>query len=119
MSDVTVEQKMELVRQVKEQYAKNQNDLSRREQILYGTSFHKTGKSEILSTNEIEDAQQSTSTLGIRFLLAILLFAAFVFLENSGQEIAGFSSTDIYQAMEINYFLSDSSNQDINGLQAP
>lgn len=106
MSDVTVDRKLELVRQVKEQYAKNQNDLSRREQILYGTSFRKTADAGNPGMDPSEDTGAGTGTFRIRLLLAALLLGAVVYMERSGQEFAGITSADIYQAIETDHFMT-------------
>lgn len=106
MSDVTVDRKLELVRQVKEQYAKNQNDLSRREQILYGTSFRKTADTGNPGMDPSEDTGTGAGTFRIRLLLAVLLLGAVVYMERSGQEFAGITSADIYQAIETDRFMT-------------
>ena len=46
MSDFSVEQKLELVQQVRSQYYRNQSDLMNREQILYGRTLTRKPQEE-------------------------------------------------------------------------
>lgn len=124
MSEISAAGRLELVRQIREEYNRNMYDMSNREKILYGrTTRH--GYDEHLSEspqfNEedyINTAPVSRGLFRMRFLAAAFLFLLLFTMNSKGFKIAGYSYGDIYNAISCDYV--DSIDEWItNGLQAP
>ena len=103
MRDVTTEQRLRLIQQVRSRYHENQYDLSNRERILYGKSF--TG--EIPPGTEADlpdpDVNQPFSSFKIRLMIAVLLGAAVISMDRNHIKIAGITSEQIYQAISADF----------------
>lgn len=87
MSEISTEQKLQLIQQVRSQYQENKCSLSSREQILYGN----------------REEKQLHSTFGLRFLAALFLCAAVIFMEQNQTEIAGITAEQVYQAISADF----------------
>lgn len=90
-----VERKMQLTRFIRQENAMNRMKIKNRESILYGTGNPQFSKEELplvhdgyLSEDEYgamrTERNTSQSTFGLRVILAILLFAAVVYLDKNG-----------------------------------
>lgn len=123
MSEISAAGRLELVRQIREEYNRNMYDMSNREKILYGrTTRHEYDNlSEIPQFNEedyINTAPVSRGLFRMRFLAAVFLFLLLFTMNSKGLKIAGYSYEDIYNAISCDYV--DSIDEWIaNGLQAP
>lgn len=127
MSEITTEQRLRLVQQIRQEHNQNRQAIQSRERILYGREAG--GQSGFLQGNmafqEFQNADytlekeegvfvpQGTipqSTFGLRMLIAALLFVGFFFLEstqiNLGTLDAEVIRTEVnrYSGMEINLF---------------
>ncbi len=89
MSDVTVEQKLQLVQQIRSRYSENQYDIRNRERILYEQDY--TG----------QDAPGFR--LRLRFLLAGLFFAALVAMDKSHIKVAGITAEMVQRVISADY----------------
>lgn len=102
MRDVTTEQRLRLIQQVRSRYHENQYDLSNRERILYGKSF--SGEMTDNMRQENPDADpRPFSSLKIRLMVAILLSVAVISMERNQIKIAGITSEQIYQAISADF----------------
>ena len=101
MSDVTTEQKLRLIQQVRSRYNQNQLDLSNRERIIYGKSLSKLPYDE-RETN-VSDVKPLPSTFRIRLILALLLGATVISMDRNDIKIAGITSDQIYQAISADF----------------
>ena len=101
MSDVTTEQKLRLIQQVRSRYNQNQFDLSNRERIIYGKSISKMPYDE-RETNA-SDAKPTPSTFKIRFMIALLLGITVISMDRNDIKIAGITSDQIYQAISADF----------------
>lgn len=123
MSEISAAGRLELVRQIREEYNRNMYDMSNREKILYGrtTRHGYDNLSEIPQFNEedyINTAPVSRGLFRMRFLAAVFLFLLLFTMNSKGLKIAGYSYEDIYNAISCDYV--DSIDEWIaNGLQAP
>ncbi|MCM1063638.1 MAG: hypothetical protein NC420_04035 [Eubacterium sp.] len=98
MRDVTTEQRLRLVQQVRSRYHENQYDLSNRERILYGKSFVREPSDNM--TREAPDTDpRPFSTFKIRLVIALLLGAAVISMDRNDIKIAGITSEQIYQVI--------------------
>ena len=90
MSNVTTEQRLRLIQQVRSRYHENQYDLSNRERILYGKSF--TGETPGKTDQEVSDADARPpfSSFKLRLVVAILLGAAVISMDRNQTKIADF-----------------------------
>lgn len=102
MRDVTTEQKLRLIQQVRSRYHENQYDLSNRERILYGKSFSRE-ITDSLQPDGPDDGSRPLSSFKIRLLIAILLGAAVISMDRNDIKIAGITSEQIYQAISADF----------------
>lgn len=103
MSDVTMEQKLQLVRQIRSRYNENLYDLSSRERILYGRSgiTDKTTATENISGEETLPLK--SSFFRIRVLFAVLLLLTVVIMDKNGINVAGITTEKIYRVISADY----------------
>lgn len=101
MEEISTEQKLQLVQQIRSQYNRNRYDMNHREQILYGrTSFLK----ERLSTSETEaDVVLTSVSLKFRCALAALLFIFAVVSDFFGIEPLGLEMQQIFTYIAADY----------------
>lgn len=104
MGDISVENKLQLVAQLKNQYHKNQYDLTNREQILYGrTSSHRYDTEDGYLQNMdtiMPDAESHLFTHSrIRLILAVLLATIVISCDSLGVSIFGWDTKAIFTAI--------------------
>jgi len=102
MRDVTTEQRLRLIQQVRSRYHENQYDLSNRERILYGRSFSGEN-SDPLQQEGSDDGSRPFSSFKIRLVIAVLLGAAVISMDRNDIKIAGITSEQIYQAISADF----------------
>lgn len=101
MSDTTMEQKLQLVQQVRSRYNENQYDMYNRERILCGESLHRS--------NRLGDDIEKTEMIGrvsffkVRFLFALLFFLTIVVMDTNNIKVAGITVERIYQVISADY----------------
>lgn len=107
MSDFSVEQKLELVQQVRSRYYRNQSDLMNREQILYGKALTRTPETEFhqpqLSSETTQEPLITDNTVKLRYALAAVLVLLIILFDKSGTTIAGISMQQVFSAIENDY----------------
>lgn len=103
MRDVTTEQKLRLIQQVRSRYHENQYDLSSRERLLYGKSFARDIPGREEQEGMDNDTRPLLSTFRIRLVIAVLLGAAVISMDRSQIKIAGITSEQIYQAISADF----------------
>lgn len=115
MNDMTVEQKLQLVRQVRSRYHENQFDMSNRERILYGKtaiapekalyedSYDRglEGRFTPQGTAQLGDAP--FSFFGIRLFIAALLLTAVIVMDRNDINVAGITTEKIFQVISADY----------------
>lgn len=102
MRDVTTEQRLRLIQQVRSRYHENQYDLSNRERILYGKSFSGEIPENMRQENP-DTAPRPFSSFKLRLMIAILLSAAVISMDRNQIKIAGITSEQIYQAISADF----------------
>ncbi len=102
MHDVTTEQRLRLVQQVRSRYHENQCDLSNRERILYGKSFAREVP-ESFQQDTPDTDPKPVSSFKLRLMIAILLGAAVISMDRNNAKIAGITSEQIYQAISADF----------------
>ena len=109
MSNVTTEQKLQLVQQVRSRYHEDQYDMSNRERLLYGRSSilpEKQGCSSAYGDpyNEpLQPGEEGFTFFKLRFLLALFLAAAVIGIHHNHMSVAGITSEKIFQAISADY----------------
>lgn len=123
MNEITTEQKLRLVQQVRSRYHENQYDLSNRERLLYGrTSFnpdsreqsaadHAAGRQDMQGYYAYGDGYGESLPSGenlfsffrLRFLLAALLLAAAIVIDKNSLNIAGITSEKICEMISADH----------------
>ncbi len=109
MSDVTMEQKLRLVQQVRSRYHENQYDLSNRERILYGKTSSGLQDEGTLRYGEpyYEDTARpeevSFSFLKFRMWIALFLVTAVIVMDRNHMEVAGITAEKIFEVISADY----------------
>lgn len=88
MSDISVDQKLRLIEQVRSQYHRDQYDLLHREQILYGR------------TASAAPDEPLRGSFRIRLAAAVLLFILIVLLDQRDGNILGVTASRVFQSIE-------------------
>lgn len=102
MRDVSTEQRLRLIQQVRSRYHENQYDLSNRERILYGKSF----SGEIPGNMPPEEPGADSrpfSSFKLRLMIAVLLGITVISMDRNQIKIAGITSEQIYQAISADF----------------
>ena len=109
MSDTTIEQKLQLVRQVRSRYHENQYDLSNRERILYGRTSVVPEREGYAASPYDEDYDgtlpegRPLSLMKIRLWIALLLVVMVIIMDTNGMSIAGITSEKIFELISADY----------------
>ena len=115
MSEVSMEQKLQLIRQVRSRYHEDRYDLSNRERLLYGRSgYIPDGRAEYPATYEDAPYKDTYGEmplsgnspfafLRLRFLVAALLLAAVIIMDKNGLDVAGITTEKIYEMISADY----------------
>lgn len=122
MEEISTEQKLQLVQQIRSQYNRNRYDMNHREQILYGRTSSTAGLSQMnsynkmsfqkekLSTTEAEaDVTLTSVSLKFRCALAALLFIFAVISDFFGIKPLGLEMQQIFTYIAADYreYVSD------------
>lgn len=102
MSDITTEQKLQLVQQVRSRYKEDRYDMHRREHILYGREFPVYEESEGYPEARVGGSPAPSSLRG-RLIVAVMLFIGLVVLQENQVKIAGITSEKIYEMISADY----------------
>lgn len=107
MANISVEQKLTMLNQLRSRYDNNQADLMRREQILYGrTSPVSSADAGIgwSSENEVfADTLPVRGTFRLRLLIAAILAVLLILYDQKGKDFLGVSTSQIYTMIEEDY----------------
>ncbi len=114
MGDFSSEQKLQLTRQIRERYRQDRQDLSQREQVLYGRPLSYFEEDENASyyggTEDFETAYGMgdrsagrSGTLGLRILLAIVLVCLLALIDRRGDTLFGLTSGQIMEYISYDY----------------
>ncbi|MCI9188594.1 MAG: hypothetical protein HFH84_03020 [Lachnospiraceae bacterium] len=109
MSDITMEQKLRLVQQVRSRYHENQYDLSNREQILYGKTSAGLQNEDALRygepyyENTVRPEEASFSFLKFRMWIALFLVTAVIVMDRNHMEVAGITAEKIFEVISADY----------------
>lgn len=98
---VSMEKRLQLVKQIRTKYNEDQRDLTNRELILYGRSSRQTAKD--FSEQESPSDETPVSFFRIRLILAVLLFVAVILMDMDDMEMAGITADKIFQAISADY----------------
>ena len=103
----STEQKLELVHFLREDNKRNRMQLHRREQILYGREvpedIYEDMDTESFGTKEISSYKgKGISGFRIRFMVSVILFLSFFYLDRSNEKIGNIDTNQIKTYMEDN-----------------
>ncbi len=99
MRDTATERKLELVQQIRSRYDEDMYDLNSRERILYGRESIRPRE----PYGNTPDSETPQSSFRLRFLLAVLLFAAVVTIDTNQAAPWGITAEKIYRAISTDY----------------
>lgn len=102
---VSVEQKLQLVHFLREDNKRNRMQLHKREQILYGKrvpeDIYEDSESDFYETKEISSYKgKGISGFRVRFMIAVILFLSFFYLDRSNEKIGKIDTNQIENYME-------------------
>ena len=107
MANISVEQKLTMLNQLRSRYDNNQADLMRREQILYGRTSPVSSVDVAItraSENEIcADTLSVQGTFRLRLLIAAILVVLLILSDQKGKDFLGVSTSQIYTMIEEDY----------------
>lgn len=113
MDNISIEQKLELVKQIRSKYNKNISDMSQRERVLYGRTSY-SSKEEVKGASMVdrswyyeEPAEEATvedfSFGRVRFFIAVILLIGVIILDLSGKTLMGVSMDKIFAVISQDY----------------
>lgn len=105
MSEITVEKKLELMRQIRSRNERDRFDMSRREQIVYGKSMGTMAQS-LPQTTFMDDEdyeEQGLPTFPLRALLSVALFLLIIICDLSGKSFLGINANQCFAAISKDY----------------
>lgn len=111
MGDITVEQKLQLIHQIRSEYNRNQNDIRSREQILYG----RTGINSYHSNYE-EITNNKPTSIKARILIAISVLVIIVILDIRQESMLGITTSKIFSEIARDMEIEIEANDIINEL---
>lgn len=109
MNDITVEKKLQLINQVRSRYHRDQDDLLRREQLLYGKTSERLQRGygpyeEPAAEKAAEPAESgAVQTLRLRVMAALVLFVLLLVMDQNGKELFGISSSRVFAEIAKDY----------------
>ncbi|MCH5274247.1 MAG: hypothetical protein J1E65_00305 [Lachnospiraceae bacterium] len=105
MSDISIEKKLELIRSIREANSRNRNSLRQQQHILYGGKYDNSifDMDDDMTDSTHPNSKRKASTLGIRALLAVILFSVYVILDYTGGEWLSLNSGKIFTYIGENY----------------
>lgn len=109
MNDTTMEQKLQLVQQIRSRYQENQYDMSNRERILYGKTSIVPERDGYVSSysDPYREGQmpvdQAPSSFRIRLFLAVFLVMAVIIMDKNDMTLAGITSEKVYEVISADY----------------
>ena len=108
MENVSTEQKLQLVQQVRSRYHENRYDLSNRERILYGrTSMEQESMEQAYPYREPYGERNPVdvqpSSFKLRVWIALFLVTAVIVMDRNGTKVAGITAEKIFQMISADY----------------
>lgn len=101
MKNVSSEQKLQLIQQIRSRYNEDRYDMRERERILYGRESVRPWEEDDMDPER--EQQRPQSTFRLRILLAVLLFAAVVMMDSNKTSLGGLTAEKIYQIISADY----------------
>ena len=99
MKNVSSEQKLQLIQQIRSRYNEDRYDMRDRERILYGRESVRPWEEDGIDP----ERERPQSTFRLRVLVAVLLFAAVVMIDSNGTSLWGLTAEKIYQIISTDY----------------
>ncbi|MGN1147884.1 MAG: hypothetical protein ACI4TB_05640 [Lachnospiraceae bacterium] len=103
MSDITAEKRLELIRNIREENTKNRMKLRSRENILYGQHYNNATNTE---ADDMLQTGKHASSLGLRILVAIVLFSLFIILDYTEGTWFSVNASGIRENLQENYIVN-------------
>lgn len=129
IANVTVNRKLELVRMIRMQSQSNRNECRERERFLYGYSSGTEQQKELYGAeiDSVKDAYMVKETeksfkgegtlfsgFRLRFVLALVIMALFIYLDKTGNEFFGKTMDEISVYLTDNISLEESFRDTLN-----
>ena len=122
MGNISTEQKLQLIRQVRSQHSRDQSDLMARERCLYGRTgdYHcgdygyRDGQKDFHPSNYVDDYTAlnddmsanptGRNMLALRFLAALVLLLLFILMDKKDSPFLGVSTSEVFTMIENDYY---------------
>ncbi len=103
MSDITVEKKLELMRQIRDRYQQDRYDMFHRERVIYGRTTPIPSEREDPLEDYDEPEGESFQTFPLRVLLALGLFLLIIVCDMSGKSFMGIQAGQCFSVISADY----------------
>lgn len=103
---ISVEEKLQLIRFIKEDNKRNRIQLNKREQIIYGKNAPESLYEDtegVVNTNEFDSYKgKGISGFRVRFMIATILFLSFFYFDRNQEKIGNVDTKQIENYIEDN-----------------
>ena len=103
MSDVSTENKIRLLKQIRSRYNEDQFDLSNRERILYGRSSRPAAERYAEPEENGDTDSGQLSFFRLRLVLAVILACLVILMDRKDISLVGITADKIFQAISADY----------------
>ncbi len=103
MSDISSEQRLRLIHTIREEHRNNQLSMQNRERILNGDKIIMPLSDNTMEKNMNEPAGINTGSFKLRFMIAIILFIGFIFMDSQKISLNGINALKIQNSITENF----------------
>ena len=103
MSDISSEQRLRLIHTIREEHRNNQLSMQNREIILNGDKIIMPLSDNTMEKNMNEPAGINTGSFKLRFMIAIILFIGFIFMDSQKISLNGINALKIQNSITENF----------------
>ncbi len=103
MSDFSSEQRLRLIHTIREEHRNNQLSMQNRERILNGDKIVMPLSDNTMEKNMNEPAGINTGSFKLRFMIAIILFIGFIFMDSQKISLNGINALKIQNSITENF----------------
>ncbi|MBQ8233046.1 MAG: hypothetical protein IJZ34_14150 [Lachnospiraceae bacterium] len=119
MGNISTEQKLQLIRQVRSQHSRDQSDLMARERLLYGRTgdylhegYRERPKAFITAAGDSYEGlyddmpanPPGRNMFALRLLAALVLLVLFILTDKNNSPFLGISTSEVFSMIENDYY---------------
>lgn len=106
MNPVSIEKKLQMIRQIRQEYANNKNIINEREHILYGIHRSEENLSTFNNNSFLDNESFSYSPqrfIILRIVITILVTTCIIILDQSNSHFKTYSTQNLFSYIEKDY----------------